>query len=268
MSTMSFKKGAAKDASTAVAEPEQEAPTAHLDPAVSEGGDKTVAVRADSTVSTDVAKPSEDMGGEWNRDDVRLPRVNLVHKTSAMPLISAFGIGSFVLNKEVKIGDGTKPTPVFVLRAVKDYVQKLPFGDPEQPAVFKTEAEVLANGGSLKYQDYDNGNFFQPRAHIQLVTALPAGASDADEALFPYEFDGVSYAMAMLTVASSAYTSVGKEIATLRNNNKVMRKGLWFGRLDLTSEVRTNAKNSWHIPVVKYAGENEAKLAEFLHSLL
>jgi hypothetical protein len=150
------------------------------------------------------------------------------------------------------------------LRFAKDYVQKLPYGDPEQPAVFKTPEEVTANGGSLNYKDYDNGNFYQPRAHIQIVVAKPA---DADEALFPYEHNGTAYAMAMFTVSSSAYTSVGKEIVTLRNNNRVMRKGLRFGALNLTSETRKNAKNSWSVPVVKYAGENPEDLVAFFESI-
>jgi hypothetical protein len=134
--------------------------------------------------------------------------------------------------------------------------------------VFKTPEEVEKSGGSLNYADVDSGNFFQPRAHIQLVIPMPEGTGEEGEALFPYEFNGVSYGMAIMTVSSSAYTSVGKEIATLSNNNKVMRNGLRFGKLMLTSEVRKNAKNSWHVPVIKYAGENPADLVKFYEGLL
>jgi hypothetical protein len=206
--------------------------------------------------------------GSWDLEDVRLPRINLIHKTSDNQLIKQFGIGGFAFNKEVKLSDGEAPgITVVAVRALKDYVQKLPYGSPEMPAVFSSPEEVEANGGSLNYKDADSGNFFGPRAHIQLLIAAPEGASEADMALFPYTFDGKAYAMGILTVASSAYTSVGKELATLCNNNKVMRKGMHYGALALTSEVRKNAKNSWHIPVIKFTGENSPELIQFIESL-
>ena len=270
MSMLSFKggiKGATKSA-PAVNPGEQIPGDQTLSEPNATGTGTDLVAQFDKTLAPQSCSSNEDFGGEWNREDVRLPRINLIHKTSDSELIEKFGIGGFVLNKEVKIGSGKEPVEIYVLRAVKDYVQKLPYGDPEMPAVFKSEAEVLANGGSLNYKDAKAGNFFGPRAHVQMVVKLPDNASDADEALFPYEFAGSAYAMAILTVASSAFTSVGKELATLRTNNKVMRKGLWFGKLALTSEVRKNAVNSWHIPVVKYAGENPADFAEFLHSLI
>ena len=226
-----------------------------------------VATRPDATVALPLSS-TEDMQGDWNRSDIRLPRINLIHKTSDNKLIKSFGIGAFAYDKEVKLSDGETPIEVTCLVATKDYVQKLPFGDSETPATFKSAKEVTDNGGSLNYKDADNGNYFQERAHLQLVVAMPEGVDETGEALFPYEFEGKAYGMALMTVVSSAFTSVGKEIATLRNNNKVMRRGLWFGKLALTSEVKTNTKNSWHIPVVKYAGEVPADLAAFYHSLI
>jgi hypothetical protein len=211
---------------------------------------------------------NQDFSGNWDREDVRLPRINLIHKTSDNALIKAFGIGSFAFDKTVKLSDGETPLVVTALRAAKDYIQKLPYGSKETPAVFKTPEEVTQSGGSLNYKDVDSGNFFGPRAHIQFVVAMPEGTGEEGEALFPYEFNGTAYGMAIMTVSSSAYTSVGKELATLSNNNKVMRKGLRFGKLLLTSDVRRNTKNSWHIPVIKYAGENPAELVKFFEGLL
>lgn len=227
---------------------------------------KEVAVREDRAPA--LASGDQAFAGAWDRDDIRLPRINLVHKTSDNELIKKFGIGGFCFNKEVKLSDGETPITVVAVRAAKDYVQKLPYGSPEMPAVFKNADEVEANGGSLNYKDADSGNFFGPRAHIQLLIAAPEGASDADLALFPYDLNGKAYGFAILTVASSAFTSVGKELATLCNNNKVMRKGMRYGALALTSEIRKNAKNSWHIPVVKFTGENDKTLVEFIEGLL
>lgn len=226
-----------------------------------------VATRPDATVGS-VLPPTSGFTGAWDRKDVRLPRLNLVHKTSANELIEKFGIGSFCFNKEVKLSDGKTPIIITALRAAKDYIQKLPYGDPATPEVFETPEEVEKHGGSLNYADVKSGRYFGPRAHIQIITTLPEGASEEDAALFPYEFKGIAYGMAMFTVASSAYTSVGKELATLCTNNKIGRKGMQFMRLELTSEIKKNSANSWHVPVVKYAGENPAELVDFYASLL
>lgn len=227
-----------------------------------------LATRNQETQLGSVLPQSSGFVGSWDRKDIRLPRLNLVHKTSAQELIDAFGIGAFCFNKEVKLSDGKTPARITVLRAAKDYVQKLDFDSAEEPQVFNTPEEVLKAGGSLDYKDLKSGNYFIPRAHMQIITPLPEGVTEEQAALFPYEFQDKAYGMAMFTVASSAYTSVGKELATLCTNNKVMRKGMQYGGLDLTSEIRKNSKNSWHVPVIKFMGENPAELVEFYTSLL
>lgn len=254
------------------------ASTAEKDAAsVENGGLKREATGASASESP-AAQPNTDttlanpMGtgfsGSWSRQDVRLPRINLVHKTSKGEMIEKFGIGSFALNQELKLSDGKTPIVVTALRAAKDYQQKLPFGDPKDPAVYGTPEDVVAHGGSLNYKDVKSGNFFQPRAHIQFVFPAPEGISEEEQALFPYEFEGKLYGMALFTVASSAYTSVGKELATLCNNNKVMRKGMEFGRLELTSESRSKGELDWKVPVIKFTGENPENLRKFYLSLL
>lgn len=229
-----------------------------------ESTDTTVTTRPESQVGAPLPQ-ADDMSGEFNHGDIRLPRINLIHKTSDSEMIEKFGIGGFAFNKEVKLSDGKTPVKITALRMAKDLVQKLPFGDPEEPAVFKTEDDAIKAGFSTNYKDVDTGKFVQRRAHIQIAVEKPEGA---DEALFPYEFGGKQYGMGMLTVSSSAYTSVAKELTTLHFNNKVMRKGLRYGALDLTSEERRNARNSWRIPVIKYAGENSAELVTFFEGIL
>jgi hypothetical protein len=251
------------------------APADESAPASVENGglkrENTPAPTGAETVAPDrqVGRPMDPaFTGDWNRKDIRLPRLNLIHKTSADALIDQFGIGAFAFGKEVKLSDGKTPFRIIAMRAAKDYVQKLPFGDPETPAVFNTVEEVENAGGTLEFNKKNGNNYFQPRAHIQVAFAAPDGLRDEDLALFPYEFEGKPWGMAMFTVASSAYTSVGIGLSTLCNNNKVMRKGPLFGALDLTSEIRKNAKNSWHVPVIRYAGENSEDLVKFLTNLL
>jgi hypothetical protein len=237
-----------------------------------EGGDAQAPTAAEQpNTNSTLANPlAPGFAGAWDRKDIRLPRVNLIHKTSKGELIEKFGIGSFVLNQEVKLSDGKTPIIITALRAAKDYQQKLPFGSEDEPKMVNTPEEVERAGGTIQYsrQAVAEKNYFGPRAHIQLIFALPEGASEEDAALFPYEFDGKTYGMAMFTVASSAYTSVGKELATLCNNNKIMRKGMQYGRLELTSEGRKKGDLDWKVPVIKYAGENPEELVKFFGSLL
>src|SRR6266404_4489440 len=109
--------------------------------------------------STALAKPLTPLPqftGDWDYNDTRIPRLNLVHKTSDGELIERFGIGAFCFNKEIKLSDGKTPLLVTALRAGKDFIQKLPFGDPEMPLIFKSKDEVLANGGSFNKKDAEN----------------------------------------------------------------------------------------------------------------
>jgi hypothetical protein len=225
-----------------------------------------VATRPDATVATQTSG-YDDMGGSWDRSDVRLPRINLIHKTSKSDLIEKFGIGGFAFDQLVKLSDGKTPIVVTALRTGKDYCQKLPFGSPEKPAIFNTPEQVIQAGGSLNYKDVKSGNFFGPRAHIEFVVDAPEGLSDEDLSLFPYEFEGKKYGNGLLTVSSSAYTSVGKELATLRDRNYAMKKGLLYGRLDLTSETRFDAQRDWKVPVIKFTGETPAAMVEFFQGL-
>ena len=255
MATVSFSQAASKPTS----EPIEVDATVSKVPAVVTTHD--LAKRMDSKADGDDELDGFDTG------DVRLPRINLVHKTSSEDLIEAFGIGAFTLAKEVLLAEAGKPFTCSVLRARKNYQQKLPFESEDRPNIFNTAEEVVAAGGSLNTRDKDSGNFYQPQAHIQLVVAAPEGASEEALAHFPYEFKGVNYAMAIWTVSSSAYTSAGKELATLRTNNKVMREGLYHGALTIHSRKETAGKFTWQVPVLKYVGRNDPELAAFFAGL-
>ena len=219
-----------------------------VDPAAERAAATTVATDAPATEKAVVAyqpKPqplalpkADDFAGEWLRKDVRLPLINLFQNVSDSELVRNFGIGSFVLAKEVKLSDGETPLIYTALAAVKDYVQKIPFDSGESPAVFKSEEEVINAGGSLNYKDFESGNYFQSRAHIEIAIPAPEGLDENALALFPFEYESIPYALALYTVASSAYTSLAKELATMRSSNKVLRQVLRYRSLKISGEVR------------------------------
>jgi len=213
---------------------------------------------------------NQGFSGAWDSSDINYPRINLVHKTSNEDLITKFGIGSFVLNKEVKLSDGKTPLEVVVAAPNKDFIRKKAFGDPVDPAndIAKTVQEVHALGGTLNKKDSDGSNWFIPRANIIMIVAAPEGASDTDKALFPYEFKGKDYAIAVFTVSSSAFTSVGREIATLGTQNKFMKENLLRGTLALTSKDSKDNVNQWKTPVIKFISETNSELVDFYKSIL
>jgi len=229
-----------------------------------------VAEQAENTETT-LARPLQPMpqfSGDWDYNDTRKPRINLVHKTSDSELIEKFGIGSFVFQKEVKLSNGKDPLLVTALRAGKDFIQKLPFGAPDMPLVFKTKDEVLANGGSFNKKDEATQSYYIPRAHILFLVEMPEKTDDEDSSMFPYEFEGKQYGLAVLTVSSSAFTATAVELATLCNFNAVMRKGMEYGKLELTSAQRMSPRYSWIVPEIRFKSENDANFVKFIQSLL
>ncbi len=203
-----------------------------------------VKTEAESAANSELATTSKlpsNFSGDWDFNDQRIPRLNLVHKTSDGDLIERFGIGAFCFNKEIKLSDGKNPLLVTALRAGKDFIQKLPFGDPDMPMVFKSKDEVLANGGSFNKKDAANRTYYIPRAHIQFIVRMPEDTDEEGAAMFPYEHDGHQYGMGILTVSSSAYTATA---------------------------ARTSPRYSWLVPEIQFAGANKPDFIQFVEGLM
>jgi hypothetical protein len=243
----------------------ENAPSAETQPA----DEQESSVALATTVNRDPAtyQPTNEFTGAWDRSDVRDPRINLVQKSSKTEL-HAFGLGAFVLNRDLKLSDGQTPLTLTVVALDKDYQQKLPWGCKDTPNVVKTPAEVRAAGGTLTYKGAKPGTYYGPRAHITVLLKAPEGLTEDDLAFFPFADakDG-RWTVAKITVSSSGFTSMAKEIATLCTYNKAMRKGSIYGQLELTSKEVDGDDASWFIPVVKFVQENPRETLEFFESL-
>lgn len=232
--------------------------------------DRTVATRPAGALSAPVTHQGRnDMGGEWVPKDSKLPRLNLVQKSSASDLLEAFDLGDLVLAKKVKLADPKSPVIVVPMGAGKDYQQKTPFGEG-QGVVYPTAEAVLDNGGTLDYsKDAVTAQiYFGPRAHIQFAIKAPEGLSDLDLNFFPFTYtDGSRWAMSIYTVASSAWTSLAKELETFRRHNMIGIKGLVFGNFEMTTLFKQKPGQEWFVPQVKLVGENPTALIEFLDAI-
>lgn len=248
MATVSFK--------NATPVTESEVVEAQIVPANAEP--KTVAVASTNKVIPGGAKGIE---GEITMKDIVLPRINLVQKTG--PLVDSGMVpGSFVFDKEVPLSNGKDPLKITVLRLVKQYKQKLEYGDPATPLVFTTQQEVIDNGGSLRYGE---PNYFQEIAHLFLAIAKPDNISEQHASHFYREHAGKQYTNAVYTVASTAFTSVGKKV--IKAGYSQLRDGLWLGEWGLSSELQKNTKGSWYIPEVTFRGMHDKDAAAFFESM-
>jgi hypothetical protein len=128
--------------------------------------------------------------------------------------------------------------------------------------VFTTQQEVIDNGGSLRYGE---PNYFQEIAHLFLALEKPANISEEHASHFYREHNGQLYTNAVYTVASTAFTAVGKKV--IKAGYSQLRDGLWLGQWNLTSQLQKNTKGSWFIPEVTFAGMHDKDASAFFDSM-
>lgn len=215
--------------------------------------------------NTQLSNPSEQVAGlegDFTLSDVKLPYVTVVQKTSDL-VEAGFSPGSLVIKQGDSIVGLPASTSVTVLQLKKQYKEDLPYGSDAQPRVFDTVAEVRSAGGST---EYGSENYFHPIASIQLLVEAPSGLDDAAADLFPYDFNGKAYAIAVLTASKTGYSSVAKPVITALMS--FLKGKAPSGKWTLSSEKRTNAKNSWYVPVIRINGRNDSDFAEFAGSFV
>ena len=203
---------------------------------------------------------AEGVEGEIADSDLRPPRINLVQKVGE--LADNFSPGSIVFEKQVVLSDGKKPLTLVPLRLKKQYQKKVPYGESDvMPEVYDTVEEVRAAGGSTEYGDE---NYFQPIAHVQFAVEMPEDAGETAD-LFAYECGGKHYAVAVWTVASSAYTAIAKTLFNAASG--LLRNGLYNGKFKVTSELKKANGNSYYVPRMAFSGKNTPEESEFFKTI-
>ena len=206
--------------------------------------------------------PASGLSGDFQASDIRLPRLNLVQKTSDV-VNAGIKPGSIIFKTGENIMELDLPSNVTILALRKQYQENLPYGSDQTPHTADTAEEVRQAGGSL---EWGSEKHYKEIAHVQVLFEAPANASEEDLELFPYVLDGKSYAVAMMTLAGSAYTNGAKPIITAMLSH--LRGKHWTGKWALTSELKKDARNSWHVPIFKMAGKHDEAFADFAQSLV
>lgn len=203
--------------------------------------------------------------GEIGIRDTNIPRLNIVQATSKLFTENDFPIGSFVLNKEVVVRPPDekrdKPGPpmlAYLVSIHKSYQQKLPLESKERPMLFQTTAEVQASGGTVEWskEAVDSETFFQSRADVVLLIQAGPWISEEDRFThFPYSLGDEFWALAMLTVTGSSYTSFAKAVFTTAQFGALKGGDLVKGRWRIAHEGRKNEKGAWFVPTAKLYGK-------------
>lgn len=198
-----------------------------------------------------------------DRSDIILPRVNLVQKSGK--LCDDFQPGSFLLEKQAILAKPGADFTAVVLGTDKYYQEKVEYGSDEFGRRANSEGEVRQMGGTTTYGVADKP-YFQNVADLLLAVKAPEGLPEDQLDLFPFPYEDGHYAVAVYTVAASAYTSLAKRIFT--DSLYTLKAGLHLGEYKLKSELKRNAQNSWYIPTASMPRKyNDAAKAEFFESL-
>lgn len=205
-----------------------------------------------------LAIPARPVEGEFLSEDYVIPKLHLVQAVG--PLSEKFTPGQYVYNKEQVLSDGTEPINITVLRIKKQYQENLAYGGDELPRIFDTLDDVRRAGGWIDWRNNERPPF-SPILH-----ALVLIRSFEESPLFPYEFAGASYGLALWTLRGVSFTRAGKTIITA--SQFALKDGLHTGSWALTSRREKVGMNFIHVPNLRHEARHTAEFASFALGLL
>lgn len=194
--------------------------------------------------------------------DVKLPRVNVLQKSSELADVEGWNAGDIAFAKAVKLVPVGQTGRVTFLHLKKQYQEVVPYGSDQQPKVFDTREQVFEAGGSI---EFNASNEYRPIAHLTLLVEAPEGADDEQDSYFPLSFDGKSYSLAVWTVGSSAYNKVAKTLITAAGY--FCREGIHTMAWSLSVEKAKSGTNTYFVPKIVQAGKHSPEFLEFVASL-
>tara|TARA_R110002020_G_scaffold24212_5_gene79872 strand:+ start:153 stop:836 length:684 start_codon:yes stop_codon:yes gene_type:complete len=195
---------------------------------------------------------NEDVTGDFERSDILIPTIRLVQKTGELAELHA--PGSWVLNQEELLSDGSTPLNLTVLNFRKYFSENIPFDGDERPRLAANMKEVLEMGGTTEWQDNTAPSFLP----VGEATVLVEGKN---EAIFPFEYEGSRYALARWTLRKTQFTRAARKIITEAHLG--LKDGLQWGAWELSSATATAGNNKYFVPVLVLAGRHDKKFASW-----
>jgi len=199
---------------------------------------------------------NEDVTGDFERSDILIPTIRLVQKTGELAELHT--PGSWVLNQEELLSDGSTPLNLTVLNFRKYFAENIPYGGDEQPRIAVSLKDVLEMEGTTEWQN-NTAPTFVP---VGEATVLVEGKN---EALFPFEYDGSRYALARWTMRKTAFTRAARKIITEAHIG--LKDGLQWGSWELSSGKAIAGANKYFVPVLTLTGRHDEKFANWANEL-
>ena len=160
-------------------------------------------------------------------NDVILERINISQALGKLK--EAFAVGTLVFGRktilyspaDIDKASGTlrrAATPPAIITPLgitkKRFVEKVPWG--QHGLVVNTEAEVLAAGGTLDFQEWqlkskDGMKRFQPTVDFMVAIQKPDHIQD-DGTVFTFDVEGAKYTIGLWLFKGPSYTSACKRV--------------------------------------------------------
>lgn len=209
---------------------------------------------SDSQVVPDSFFSNDAVEGDFDKSDLKIPRLSVVQGVGDLSGELGFTPGQFIFNREVDLGN--KDIKISLVRLKKYFVEEIPGPynrNGPMPALFKSQDDAMRAGFISSAEKKAMGpdhKYFSPVIDADL---LIEGKPERVE--FPFEFEGVPYALARWSLRSTAYGKVGKGFFS--DSQLALRAGLSTKFYMLSTEkVKTNAGHWIHVPKARITGKN------------
>ena len=202
---------------------------------------------------------NNEMEGEFDRSDIQLPRLSLVHGIG--PLSETFQPGHLVYAKELDLGVG--PVNITLVRLRKYFQEEIEWGSEDIPRICNSIEEIRKLGAYLTSEKKEMGEghtFFKPVLDAQILIK-----GEASNTMFPFEFEGSPYALALMTMHGVAYTRTGKQFITASQFG--LRNGLTVASWNITTKREKFGQNFVWFPVARQATRNSPEFIAWVKEL-
>lgn len=193
------------------------------------------------------------IAGDISPGDIRLPRLQLVHGVGG--LSETYHPGDIVLGGDNLLVEKGQPLDMIVLSARqywKEYCGAGKYDPNHRPASYLTEEEVIAAGGTTRWEN-GIGPTFNRAMTLTLLIKQP---KDLVCGLFGIEIKDNVYAPAVWDVDKSAYRRVAPQVLTAAQFS-LRARGLLSGMFQLSTRTEKINQNNTIVPVFKLVGHND-----------
>lgn len=215
--------------------------------------------------------------------DIILPRVNVVQFSGELK--NTFTPGEIVFNQSLVLftppvfdkqtnvlkSPASPPVNLTILGFRKTrFVEKVAGG--ARGASVRTEAEVIAAGGTLDWNEWNlkkshGMKLFEHLAEAFVAIRRPAHAAD-DESVFTYHVGEDKYALGVWGLKGSAYRNVAKKIFFTARTMGCLKNGYPSWSYNITTGPKTYNGNTYILPIAIPDKPSTPAFLEFVQAIL